>query len=55
MPPEIVLYALADGIALFMLSLIALMPAEDAPRREADADADAEDGQSWLMVPCWLI
>jgi hypothetical protein len=53
MPPEIVLYALADIIVLFMLVLVALTPAEEEPKVQPPAEED--DGQSWLMVPCWLI
>jgi len=53
MPPEIVLYALADVIVLSMLVLIALTPARDEPRPEPPVED--EDGRSWLTVPCWLI
>jgi len=34
MPPEIVLYALADIIVLVMMVLIALTPTEEEPRLE---------------------
>ncbi len=53
MPPEILLYALADIIVLFMLVAIALRPAEEAPRVQTPVDDD--DGRTWLTVPCWLI
>nr|WP_294505235.1 hypothetical protein [uncultured Rhodopila sp.] len=53
MPPEIILYALADIVVLFMLVLFALTPAGEYPRLESAFDD--EDSQAWLMVPCWLI
>jgi hypothetical protein len=53
MPPEIVLYALADVIVLFMLVLIALTAAVEEPRLETRGEDD--HSERWLMVPCWLI
>nr|WP_294517039.1 hypothetical protein [uncultured Rhodopila sp.] len=53
MPPEIILYALADIVVLFMLVLFALTPVADESR--VQSLFEDEDSQSWLLVPCWLI
>jgi hypothetical protein len=53
MPPEIILYALADIVVLFMLVLFALTPAAEEP--SVEPPVEDVNFQSWLMVPCWLI